>query len=52
MTENQPKAVIFRPQRLRLHRLERFRRVRIVEPGRIVNAEIHGDWLLFSRKRL
>jgi hypothetical protein len=33
------KAVIFRPLRLRIHRLERRGRVGAVEPGRVVNVE-------------
>jgi len=41
------KAVIFRPLRLRLHRLERLSRIGSVEPGRVVNAELHGCWPLF-----
>ncbi len=36
------KAVIFRPPRFRLHRFERLGWVGTVEPGRVVNAELHG----------
>ena len=35
------KAVILRPLRLHLHRLECLGRIASVEPGRVVNAEPH-----------
>src|SRR3989475_1801324 len=41
------KAVIFRPLRLRLHRFERLGWVETVEPGGVVNAELHGCWIPF-----
>src|SRR5215469_3541057 len=37
--------VIFRPLRFRLHRLERLGGIRTVEPGRVMNAELHDFWL-------
>src|SRR5262252_3598227 len=36
------KAVIFRPLRLRLYRLECFEGISAVEPRRVVHAEFHG----------
>ena len=41
------KAVILRPLRLHLHRLECLGRIGSVEAGRVVNAELHGGWPLF-----
>src|SRR5580704_13256372 len=37
-------AVIFRPLRLRLRRLERFGRIGTVDPGGVVNTELHDYW--------
>src|SRR5258707_1331940 len=40
-------AVIFPPLRLCLHRLEGLGRIGSVEPGRVVNAELHGQSSFF-----
>src|ERR1700730_906663 len=40
------KAVMFCPLCLRLHRLERLAGINTLEPGRVVDAELHGYWLV------
>jgi len=46
------KAAILRPPRLCLHRLECLGRIGTVEPGRVVNAELHGCWPLLRLHRV
>jgi hypothetical protein len=41
------KAVLFRPLRLRLHRLECLGRIGSIGRRRVANAELHGYWLLY-----